>query len=140
MIKVTAGLIAAIPFLAEINNLRESQRVDLRMRIKYPDQNVHLMVPRMRDLKRMVTENGEESEFFLSNSDRNRCSSFLFLFYFTANNWRLRTSLLLSHGVWTEASQIDISLCLSVRPGHELELCKPVKVMFAPKPVKRAVA
>lgn len=57
-----------------------------------------------------------------------------------ANNWRLRTSLLLSHSVWTEASQIDISLCLSVRPGHELELCKPVKVMFAPKPVKRAVA
>lgn len=62
-IKVTAGLIAAIPFLAEINNLRESQRIDLRMRIKYPDQNVHLMVPRMRDLKRIITENGEESKF-----------------------------------------------------------------------------
>lgn len=59
---MTAGLIAAIPFFAEINNLRESQRVDLRMRIKYPDQNVHLMVPRMRDLKRIVTENGEESK------------------------------------------------------------------------------
>lgn len=65
---------------------------------------------------------------------------FSIFFFHTANNWRLRTSLLLSHGVWTEASQIDISLCLSVRPGHELELCKPVKVMFAPKPVKRAVA
>lgn len=62
VIKVTAGLIAAIPFLAEIDNLRESQRLDLRMRIKYPDQNVHLMVPRMRDLKRMVTENGEDSK------------------------------------------------------------------------------
>lgn len=62
VIKVTAGLIAAIPFLAEIDNLRESQRLDLRMRIKYPDQNVHLMVPKMRDLKRILTENGEESK------------------------------------------------------------------------------
>lgn len=64
VIKVTAGLIAAIPFFAEINNLRERQRLDLRMRIKYPDQNVHLMVPRMRDLKRMITENGTESTLF----------------------------------------------------------------------------
>lgn len=71
---------------------------------------------------------------------KNIFKSFSIFFFHTANNWRLRTSLLLSHGVWTEASQIDISLCLSVRPGHELELCKPVKVMFAPKPVKRAVA
>lgn len=63
VIKVTAGLIAAIPVFAEINNLRESQRLDLRMRVKYPDQNVHLVVPRMRDLKRMVTENGEGSWF-----------------------------------------------------------------------------
>lgn len=65
IIKVTAGLIAAIPFYAEIHNLRESQRLDLRMRIKYPDQNVHLMVPRMRDLKRMVTENGEDSKQYI---------------------------------------------------------------------------
>lgn len=67
VVKVTAGLIAAIPFFAEINNLRESQRLDLRMRIKYPDQNVHLMVPRMRDLKRMITENGEDSEWIYLN-------------------------------------------------------------------------
>lgn len=66
-------------------------------------------------------------------------SHFLTLTSLVANNWRLRTSLLVSHGVWTEASQIDISLCLSVRPGHELELCKPVKVLFAPKPVKRGI-
>lgn len=62
VIKVTAGLIAAIPFFAEIDNLQERQRLDLRMRIKYPDQNVHLMVPKMRDLKRILTENGEESK------------------------------------------------------------------------------
>lgn len=45
----------------------------------------------------------------------------------------------MSHGTWTEASGVDISLCLAVRPGHELELCKPVKVLFAPKPVKRGI-
>lgn len=55
VVKVTAGLIAAVPFFAEIDNLRESQRRDLRMRIKYPDQVVHLVVPRTRDLKRIVS-------------------------------------------------------------------------------------
>lgn len=60
IVKVTAGLIAALPFVAEINNLRQSQRQDLRVRIKYPDQNVHFVVPRLRDLKRIITENGEE--------------------------------------------------------------------------------
>lgn len=60
IVKVTAGLIAALPFVAEVNNLRQSQRQDLRVRIKYPDQNVHFIVPRLRDLKRIVTENGEE--------------------------------------------------------------------------------
>lgn len=52
-------MIAALPLLAEIDNLRESQRQDLRVRVKYPDQNVHFVVPRLRDLKRVVTENGE---------------------------------------------------------------------------------
>lgn len=60
---MTAGLIAAVPFFAEIENLRECQRLNLRMRVKYPDQNVQLMMPRMRDLKRIVSENGENSEY-----------------------------------------------------------------------------
>jgi len=61
----------------------------------------------------------------------------IFLFFIVENNWRLRTTILLSHGVWTEATQVEISICLSVRPGTELDLCKPVKIFFAPKPVKR---
>lgn len=47
-----------MPFVAEIQNLREGQRQDLRLRIKYPDQNVHFVVPRMRDLKQIMTEHG----------------------------------------------------------------------------------
>lgn len=62
IVKVTAGLIAAMPFVAEIHNLREGQRQDLRLRIKYPDQNVHFVVPRMRDLKQIMTENGFAGE------------------------------------------------------------------------------
>lgn len=62
IIKVTAGLIAAMPLYAEIENLRGSQLQDLRVRIKYPDQNVHSVVPRMRDLKRVMTENGAEGK------------------------------------------------------------------------------
>lgn len=112
-IKVTAGLIAAVPINVEIDNLQEHQTRDLRIRIKYPDQIVHMVIPNQRDLKRMLSENGVE-----------------------LNNWRLRTTVLLSHGVWTEASQVEIALLLSVRSNAELELCKPVKVLFGPKAVK----
>lgn len=74
IIKVTAGLIAAIPFYAEIDNLRDIQRQDLRLRIKYPDQNVHLVVPRLRDLKRLVIEDGENGKIdnnFLNDKNPN---------------------------------------------------------------------
>lgn len=65
IVKVTAGLIAALPLYAKIDNLRHSQRQDLRLRIKYPDQIVHLVVPRMRDLKRVGGgESGDEGTSF----------------------------------------------------------------------------
>lgn len=116
--KVTAGLIAALPLVVEIENLQENQMQNLRIKIKYPDQNTHMVVPRLRDMKKVVLENGEISE----------------------DRWKLRTQVLLSHGVWTEASQVEISICLSVRrPGNELDLCKPVKVTLFPKPVKRGI-
>lgn len=115
-IKVTAGLIAAVPLVAEIENLQEHQKYDLRLRIKYPDQNVHLVIPKQRDLRRVLSETGIE-----------------------LNNWKLRTTVLLSHGVWTESSQVEISICLAVKPNAELELCQSVKVLFAPKPVRRGI-
>lgn len=116
--KVTAGLIAALPLVVEIENLQENQVQNLRIKIKYPDQNTYMVVPRLRDLKKVILENGKMSE----------------------DKMKLRSQVLLSHGVWTEASQVEISLCLSVRrPGNELELCKPVKVTLFPKPVKRGI-
>ncbi|XP_016949591.1 integrator complex subunit 4 [Drosophila biarmipes] len=116
VIKVTAGLIAAVPFVAEIDNLLESQRADMRIKIKYPDQHVHTVVPKRSDFKPIMTEQGEHE-----------------------TNVRLRTTILLSHSVWTESSLVEIQLCLAVRPGSELELCKPAKVLFAPKPVRRGI-
>lgn len=117
VLKVTAGLIAAIPFVVEIENLQEMQMQNLRIKIKYPDQNTHSIVPRQRDLKKVMTEDGEAE-----------------------GKWRLRTQALLSHGVWTEASQVEISLCLAVgRTGNELELGKSIKVSLFPKPVKRGI-
>lgn len=112
-IKITAGLIAAVPMHVEIDNLQEHQTKDLRIRIKFPDQIAHLVIPNQRDLKRMLSETGVE-----------------------LNNWRLRTTVLLSHGVWTEASQVELSICLAVRSNSELELCKAAKVLFGPVAVK----
>jgi integrator complex subunit 4 len=117
IVKVTAGLIAALPIYAEIEQLQEHQRENLRIKVKYPDQIIHIVMPRLRDLKRMVSENGEEMQ----------------------NSWRLRTSVLLSHGIWTEASQVEISICLSVKPSNELQLCNPIKVMFSPKPIRKGI-
>ncbi|XP_043657919.1 integrator complex subunit 4 [Drosophila teissieri] len=116
VIKVTAGLIAAVPFVAEIDNLLESQKADMRIKIKYPDQHMHTVVPKQSDFKPIMTEQGEHE-----------------------TNVRLRTTILLSHSVWTESSLVEIQLCLAVRPGSELELCKPAKVLFAPKPVRRGI-
>lgn len=117
IVKVTAGLIAALPLNAEIENLQEHQRQDLRIKVKYPDQEVHIVVPRLRDLKKIMGEGGTEVH----------------------NNWRLRTNVLLSHGIWTESSQVELSLCLAVKPSNELELCKPVKIFFAPKPIRKGI-
>lgn len=118
IVKVTAGLIAALPLSSEVEHLQDHQRQDLRIKVKYPDQNIHIVVPRMRDLKRLVGENDIESN---------------------SNNWRLRTNVLLSHGIWTETSQVELSICLAVKPSNELELCKPVKIFFAPKPIRKGI-
>lgn len=116
IIKVTAGLIAALPFVAEIDNLQERQKRDIRIKIKYPDQHQHSVVPKLADFKKIMTEQGAHE-----------------------TNVRLRTTILLSHSVWTEASSVEITLCLAVKPGTDLELCKSAKVLFAPKPVRRGI-
>lgn len=115
IIKMTSGLIAQISFVVEIENLQEHQIPHLRIKVKYPDQNILNTVPKRKDLKKVSIDS---------------------LKHF----WRLRTQVLLSHAIWTEPAQVSISLCLAVRkPNQELELCKPTKVILFPKPVKRGI-
>jgi len=117
IVKVTAGLIAALSLTAEIENLQDNKCRDLRIKVKYPDQNVHIVVPRMRDLKKLSGEQGGEVN----------------------SHWRLRTNVLLSHGIWTETSQVEISISLAVKPSNELELCQPIRIFFAPKPIRKGI-
>lgn len=70
----------------------------------------------------------------------------------TGHNLRLLTTVLLSHQVWSEACNVEISIALAVPEADIskrktiadsmpslIDLCKPVKVSVAPKPIKRTL-
>lgn len=83
-------------------------------------------------------------------------NSFSFLFFDldsqTGHNLRLLTTVLISHQVWSEACNVDISIALAIPEADMskrknsvesspslIDLCKPVKVSVAPKPIKRTL-
>lgn len=97
--------------------------------MRYPDKQVQLILPRLADFRQL-----EDLKY------------------------RLYTTVLLSHGVWSEALHVEMGLVLdftdseaahskgssSQRSGlrvedHTIELCKPVRVYIAPKPIKRGL-
>merc|ERR1719245_3007814 len=80
----------------------------LRICIFTGDQQHHLSIPRRGD---MVQQN--------------------------ENSFRLITTALMSHHVWSEPSDVEISLVLDLGPERMVHLCKPVKVSVLPKPVRR---
>lgn len=47
--KFTAGLVMSIPLDAEISHLHSTK--PLRLRLRYPDQQTHLIVPRVDHLR-----------------------------------------------------------------------------------------
>lgn len=125
--KFTAGLVLAITLDAEIDNVWDIRSV--RVKVKYPDKQVQLILPRLADFRQL-------EEF----------------------KYRLYTTVLLSHGVWSEALHVEMGLVLdfadtdvaqskgSQKTGlglrledHTIELCKPVKVYIAPKPIKKGL-
>ncbi|XP_014468893.1 PREDICTED: integrator complex subunit 4 [Dinoponera quadriceps] len=119
-LKFTGGLLLGIPLNAKILNLRDP--ATLRIKLKHPDQQVQLLLPRQSDLR-------------LQHADQ--------------KDYRLRTTVLLSHQVWMEACNVEISLAL-VMPSsvctHSplddpcvIDLCKPTKVSIAPKAIKRGI-
>jgi len=148
-LKFTAGLVVGVPLDAELYNVRNT--ATLRVKVKYPDQQTQLIVPKRSDFRPML----------LSDSEGNNVTSDI-----SDTDFRLLTTILVSHQVWTEACTIDISLALDltdVESGRGLgtglagrkvtaagvakpdgdpcviDLCKPVKVYVSPKPVKRGI-
>ncbi|XP_012253006.2 integrator complex subunit 4 [Athalia rosae] len=120
-LKFTGGLLLGIPLTAKILNLRDPAM--LRIKLRHPDQQIQLLLPRQSDLRALTTEQSD---------------------------YRLRTIVLLSHQVWMEACNVEVSLALLVpstpvctHPPLDdpcvIDLCKPVKVSVSPKPIKRGI-
>lgn len=130
-LKFTAGLIMGIPMDAEIYSLRDINT--LRLKVKYPDQQTQLIVPCKSDLRLLNLTNNSNS-----------CA---------APDYRLLTTVLVSHQVWTEACYVDVSLALDLTEKEAglthkvnntidpccIDICKPVKVFVSPKAVKRGI-
>ncbi|KAK4880692.1 hypothetical protein RN001_008838 [Aquatica leii] len=129
-LKFTAGLTMAVPLEAELYNLADPSR--LRIIVKYPDQRTHVVLPRPAHLKPLNFDNAEQDSQ-------------------TGYNLRLLTTVLISHQVWSEACNVDINIVLSVPEADIskkksadsstclLNLCKPLKISVAPKPIKRGL-
>ncbi|XP_011647070.1 integrator complex subunit 4 [Pogonomyrmex barbatus] len=120
-LKFTGGLLLGISLNAKILNLRDPST--LRIKLRHPDQQVQLLLPRQSDL-RMQQSNQKD--------------------------YRLRTTVLLSHQVWMEPCNVEISLALLLPSAsictHSplddpcvIDLCKPTKVSIAPKAIKRGI-
>ncbi|KYN02203.1 PREDICTED: integrator complex subunit 4 [Cyphomyrmex costatus] len=120
-LKFTGGLLLGIPLNAKILNLRDPST--LRIKLRHPDQQVQLLLPRQSDLR-------------MQQSDQ--------------KDYRLRTTVLLSHQVWMEPCNVEISLALLLPSSSicthpplddpcVIDLCKPIKVSIAPKAFKRGI-
>ncbi|CAH0722834.1 unnamed protein product, partial [Brenthis ino] len=122
VLRFCAGLITGVALEAEVARVRDPAA--LRVRVAYPDTRVHALVPPRDHLRR------------LDHTDTNDDGT---------QNVRLLTKVLISHGVWTEPCGVDISVCLAVEEGGGrdaaplVELCRPVRVTVAPKPIKRGI-
>lgn len=140
-LKFLAGFVLGVPLDAEIRGLVHSQH--LRVRVRYPDQTMQLTIPQESHLKIM---NRYPTESLMGESDALNDDPV---------EHRLRTTVLVSHQVWTESSHVELSLVLDVadpelpstlkrwrgfsEDSFIVELCKPVRVLVSPKPVKRGI-
>ncbi|XP_041974332.1 integrator complex subunit 4 [Aricia agestis] len=122
VLRFCAGLVTGVALEAEVWRVRDPSA--LRVRVAYPDRRVHARAPPRDHLRPL--DHGS------TNDDGTQ-------------NVRLLTKVLISHGVWTEPCGVDISVCLAVEEGggretaQLVELCRPVRVTVAPKPIKRGI-
>ena len=108
-LKFLAGLVLGIPLDCEVNNITNTDL--LRICVFTADQQSHLSIPRRGDL---VAQTRPGSH-------------------------RLLTTALMSHSVWSEPSDVEISLVLDLGRDRVVHLCRPVKVSVLPKPVRRGI-
>ncbi|XP_038209325.1 integrator complex subunit 4 [Zerene cesonia] len=122
VLRFCAGLITGVAFEAEVLRVKDPSAI--RIRVAYPDRRVHALVPPRDHLRPLDHQNTNDDD---------------------TENVRLLTKVLISHGVWTEPCGVDISVCLAVEEGSSrevaplVELCRPVRVTVAPKPIKRGI-
>ncbi|KAL1514289.1 hypothetical protein ABEB36_003569 [Hypothenemus hampei] len=130
-LKFTAGLIMSVLFEAELNYLIDPSRI--RLKVKYPDQKIQVILPKPQHLKSL--------DYETSNAESQ-----------IGYNIRLLSSVLISHQVWSEACNVEINVALCVPEADIgkrksslefnptlLDLCPPVKVSIAPKPIKKTL-
>ncbi|CAG9769751.1 unnamed protein product [Ceutorhynchus assimilis] len=130
-LKFTAGLIMSVPFEAELKYLIDPNRI--RLKVKYPDQKMQVILPRPQHLKPLHYDtSNKESQI--------------------GHNIRLLSSVLISHQVWSEACNVDVNVAICIPEADigkrkfgpdstptMLDLCPPVKVSIAPKPIKKTL-
>ena len=111
---------------AEIRGLVHPQY--LRVRVKYPDHQTQLTIPQESHLKVLSQFNSSTPA-----AEENAAS--------VVPDHRLRTTVLVSHQTWTEASfvELDLVFVCPERGNPIIELCKPVRLLVSPKPVKRGI-
>lgn len=130
-LKFTAGLIMSVPFEAELRYLIDPNQI--RLKVKYPDQKTQVILPRPAHLKPLYYDPVDKDSQ-------------------AGHNIRLLTSVLISHQVWSEACNVEINIALAIPEADIgkrktvvdstptlLDLCKPVKVSVAPKPIKKTL-
>lgn len=146
-LKFLAGFVLGIPLDAEINGLARPEY--LRVRVKYPDQQTQLSIPQDSHLKVASSFAAVETAGAVGDEAAAQADGHHELQH------RLRTTVLVSHQVWTEACHVELGLVLDVtdpevptalkrwrgfsEDAFIIELCKPVRVLVSPKPVKRGI-
>ncbi|KAI8430118.1 hypothetical protein MSG28_000527 [Choristoneura fumiferana] len=117
VLRFSAGLAGGAALEAEVLRVRDPGA--LRVRVAYPDRRAHALLPSRDHLRPLDhhTDNGDGTV-----------------------NVRLLTKVLISHGAWTEACGVDVTVCLAVDGAAALvDLCRPVRITVAPKPIKRGI-
>lgn len=70
-LKFTAGLIMSVPFEAELRNLESTSR--LRLKVKYPDQKAHIILPRPAHMKPLYMDGQREGIVYVHKINNVMC-------------------------------------------------------------------